>query len=133
MRRKKLLSKSLDEIESDLDMEVINAHDCMATALEEFEGRIIQACRVGHTLVRDAQLKIKGLFDYLSRPESSLKLSERDNTYFREMYSKILDKYNLFLDEHGIVKGARVGRFIKDASSGYSKSVVEDPFRSFRT
>jgi len=133
MRKKGLLTKSLDEIQSDLDRKVVNAYDCIATALEEFEGRIIQACRVGHTPVRDAQVKIKMLLDYLSRPESSLKLSERDDTYFREMYHKILDKYNLFLDKDGIVKGARVGRFIKDASPGYSKSVVEDPFRSLRT
>ena len=133
MVKKKLINKSLEEIKADLESEVIDAYDCMATALEEFDKVIQYGCSTGYTPVRDAQSKIRELFDYLSSQQNPFKLPEKQEEYFRIMYNGILERYNLILDDKGIVRGAKVGRFNRKYSSVYLKEVIKDPFKSVRT
>lgn len=131
MARKKkirLLEKSLEELKQGFESREINVFGLLDCIGKEFDERIFNMGKKGSGYVRDAQIKILDLFDYLSQQENLARIGgiaaeqERMTTHeyinwvnvelkkAKETYQKLVQSYHLTCDKDGLIIDSRKTR-----------------------
>ena len=131
MARKKkirLLEKNLEELKYGFESKEINVFGLLGCIGKEFDERVFNMGKRGSGYIRDAQIKILGLFDYLSQQENLARIGETAaeqegmttqeyinwvNVELRkakETYQKLVQSYHLKCNEEGLIMDPRKTR-----------------------